>query len=140
MANVKRISEICDGFNGLLKGIVNDLVDAFPGDPQLLRVKKGLGLLSDVTPIQSMVKTGEHLYKYREAIMDDSEADNTFFNDHDFSDDVGKINDKDEAEMTGYALQKMKEHAPNVSDEKMSKYQEDLRDMLDYYLEYLELK
>lgn len=133
--DAKVLSDICDGFNSLLKKLVGDLVGHFSGDHMLIRTKKGLSLLANMTPVQCMTKTGEHLFKYRNEIMGDSSDD--FFDKHDFSSDIDQINDKDEAEMTGYALKKMKELVPKLEEKEIEKYREMLRDMLDYYLEYL---
>lgn len=138
--SAKQIASICEGFNGLLKRVIRDLVNARPSDPQLVRIQRAMGLIADATPIQCMEKAGRHLYKYREQILSNNSSGAEFFSKHDFGCDVKVINDKNEAEMTGYALTQMKEHALTLDRQRIEEYREVLRDMLDYYLEYLEVK
>jgi hypothetical protein len=133
--HVATVSKICRGFNGILKRIVGDIKRAYPSDVKVIRTHKALSLLSDAGPIDTMKKTGKYLYKYRKQIM----IGGDFFNTHDFGADLDGISDSDEADLTGYIIAKVRELAPSLTKEERGLYLDSVRDMLDYYLEYLEL-
>lgn len=51
-----------------LKGLMGILVEREPNDPQVLRVQKRLGVVSDMTPMLVVEWTGEALFRHHESI------------------------------------------------------------------------
>jgi len=122
-----------DEFIRILKSLVLDLWRRYPEDATIARMKKRVFLAVGADPLFVVNAVGEYLYEYRDTVIS---GDSKFFEQRDFSDDLGETEDLEKAQITEYVIPKVREAWAREDSEGQAAYVKTVQDLLYEYLDY----
>ena len=125
-------------FNSRLKKLANKLATTYPNDPKIERAKKRIMLGVDYDPVGMLDTVGPALYMYKDDILD-TENDDSFFVNNNFSSEIDSSTDAEKADMATYIIPKIQESWKAASDDDKAGYLKTVRDLFYDYADYLSL-
>lgn len=126
-----------ESFNNKFKIMLRNLVKRYPGDEQILRAHKRVGMVLSIDPLLIITRAGPYLYKYKDQIYKLNEGGEEFFMNLD--DEIRSSAPKDKADMIDSILPKVKESVRTMPEAEKTEYKTMIIEMLDNYIEYLAL-
>ena len=129
-------TELVLDFNRRIKMLVTKLVDRWPNDPTIQRIRKRVYAGADLSPVFVVDEVGAYLYQYSELIY--RGADDFFLN-KDYSAEIAASEDQEKADMISYVIPKVKEAWGVADAAEKDAYKTAVQDLLDVYMDYLEV-
>jgi len=131
------VTDYVESFNGGLKKLTVDLVEQYPADATVKRVKNQVMLAMDLTPLCIIDAVGPYLFQYQEQIY---AGDSAFFIASEYEDDLNASVNVEKEDAVRYLLPRVKAAYKAAGDPKKSAYMQTVQDLLDDFLEYAALK
>jgi len=125
--------KLVNDFARVLRRLVTAAAKHFPEDDTMATIKRRVHLALSASPVQAMQQVGEELYERRELLLLDDEELLAHLLAIDYAAEIKQL---DPAAMG--LIPQAKKLLADMPRQKQEFYLDSLRDLLDYYMEYLE--